>query len=386
MSNYWPWEPMSDHLGAEGRHLGKDDLKPQSSFWFLGQTGGQVRRRSHLPENNLKSPGACLSVQHNLWDPHSHFKEHKSQGNHLISWRQMADRSFFFHYPKNWWLKYTWSAGQEPFSSKVLQCFLLCIRQWYTVILKHLLHYLDPRWADNLRHYLTSHKVFNISIPRTQVDCAATWGRTTRRTKLNYWQKQNRVDQQTPFLCGFLLFLFHCSSSMQHGPSFSLAPSHSLISALLLPVCTVYISFDQGVCRISMYLNVPLRSRLKLPVCQRRHSCEASPRYGRRRSGLIRIFIANEHGLALPTMRGRTKSLAKHVLSGPWCWTQQRALWSMNEVVDSMPRLPCLSGTLCHKGSLNTLSLSVVLENRLIHTKAKICLSFFLSSHKGRLF
>lgn len=239
-----------------------------------------------------------------------------------------------------------------------------------------------------MRRYLISHKVFNISIPRKerglsdqpcrkmQADCVTTRGRSTQCTKLDHWQRQNRVDQQTSFLGGFLLFLFHRSSGMQHGPSSPLPPSHSLISALLLPVCTVYTSFDQRIRRISMYLNIPPHSRLKPPVCQCHHSCEASPRYGRRRSGLVQLFIANEHGLALPTMRGWTKSPSMHVLSGPWCRTQQRALWRMNEVVDSVPRLPCLCGTLCHKGSLNTPSLSVVLENRLIHTKAKTCLVF----------
>lgn len=209
-----------------------------------------------------------------------------------------------------------------------------------------------------------------------EADCVTRHGRTTRCTKLDYWQRQKKADRQTPFLCGFRLFLFHHSSGMQRGPPFSLPLSHSLISALLLPVCTVYISFDQRVRRISMCLSIPFRSRLKLPVCQRSRSCKASPRYGRRRSGLVRLFITNEHGLALPTRRGRTKSLAMHVLSGPWCRTQRRALGCMNEVVDSMPRFPCLCGTLCHKGSLNTLSLSVVLENRLIHTKAKPCLFF----------
>lgn len=177
-----------------------------------------------------------------------------------------------------------------------------------------------------LRHYLASHKVFDIGIPRKKRCLLISYAERCRPTVRQQDVQNSTIDsdskgltREAPFLCGFLLFRLHRSSGMQHHPSFSLPPSHSLISALPLPVCTVYTSFDQHVHRISMYLNVPLRSRLKLPVCQRRRSCEASPRYGRRRSGLIRIFIANEHGLALPTMRERTKSLAMHVLSGPWC-------------------------------------------------------------------
>lgn len=129
----------------------------------------------------------------------------------------------------------------------------------------------------------------------------------------------------------------------------ALAPSRSLISALLLPVCTVYISFDQRAGHISMYLHIPLRSWLKLPACQRHHSCEASPRYGRRRSGLVRIAAANERGLALPRMRGRTKSLAMHVLSGPSTAGTRAHEWSCWFNAEASPSP--------HKGSLNTPSL-----------------------------
>lgn len=114
---------------------------------------------------------------------------------------------------------------------------------------------------------------------------------------------------------------FSHSSSTVHQvcntASFSLAPSPSLISALLLPVCTVYISFDQHIRHISMYLDVPLRSTEAARLSAAAVRAKASPRYGRRRSGLVRVFITNEPGLALPTTGGRTKSLAMHVLSGP---------------------------------------------------------------------
>lgn len=169
------------------------------------------------------------------------------------------------------------------------------------------------------------------------------WKKPSQHAKSDFWQKQKRADQQSTFLYGFILVLFQHSSSMQHVPLFSPAPSRSLINALLLPVCTLYISFDQCVCHISMYLNIPLCSQLKLPACQRHRSCGASPRYGRRRSGLVRIIIANEHGPALPRMRGRTKSLAMHVLSGPstactlvheWsCWFNAEASLPLWDVV-----------------------------------------------------
>lgn len=119
-----------------------------------------------------------------------------------------------------------------------------------------------------------------------------------------------------------------------------------------------------------MYLNIPLCSRLKLPACQCHRSCGASPRYGRRRSGLVRIIIANEHGPALPRMRGRTKSLAMHVLSGPsttctlvheWCcWVNAEAslpLWDI--VPQRKPEHTVFVG--CFK------------KTRLINTKVEIC-------------
>lgn len=104
--------------------------------------------------------------------------------------------------------------------------------------------------------------------------------RATTRHVQNWTTDRSKkgVDQQTPFLCGFPLFLFHRSSSMPHGPS--LSGSIAFFDRCPSPV---YISFDQRVRRISMYLNVPLRSPPKRPVCQRRRSpfaVRAKPRPG----------------------------------------------------------------------------------------------------------
>lgn len=188
---------MSDHLGPERGYLGKDELKRQSSLWFLGQTSGQVRRRSHLPDNNLKSPGTCFPAQHDLWDPRSHFKEHKSQGNRLISWKQMTGKSFFFIIQRiGDWNKrdlLAWNQSNE----KLDNVSYFASGRGTLWDSKHLLNYLDLRWADNLRCDLTSHKVYNISIPglshqpcgKMQADCAAARGRTTWRTKCNDWKR-----------------------------------------------------------------------------------------------------------------------------------------------------------------------------------------------------
>lgn len=158
-----------------------------------------------------------------------------------------------------------------------------------------------------------------------------------------------------------------------HTASLSPAPLRSLIGALLLCTSPLISAFAALACT-STFPSALDQSGPSVSAAVRR-SCEASPRYGRRRSGSSR-FIANEHGLALPTTRGRTKRLAMHVLSGPWCRTQQqRALRRMNEVVDSMPRLPCLCGMLRHKGTLNTPSLSVVLE---IQKQKSVFFFFFL--------
>lgn len=62
--------------------------------------------------------------------------------------------------------------------------------------------------------------------------CATTRGRTTRRTKLNYWQNQKKVDQQTPLLCSF----FHRSSSMLQGPLF-LSGSFTFFDQCPSPAC-----------------------------------------------------------------------------------------------------------------------------------------------------
>lgn len=289
------------------------------------------------------------------------------------------------------------SAGLEPINSKVLQCFLLYILQWYVVILKHLRSYLDLRWADNLGHYLTSHKVFNISVPRKKcsssnqpcgkmrADSATTRGKNNATSK-NWTIDRSR--KRTSKLHSSVDFSYSFSTVHQvcNTASFSLAPSRSLISALLLPVCTVYISFDQCIRRISMYLNVPLRSRLKPPVCQRPPFVQ-KPHPGTAEGALGSYESSSLMSTSWPCQRWEDGQKALPCMSylGPWCWTQQHALWRMNEVVDSVPRLPCLCGTLCHKGSLNTPSLTSCFRKQTNTYKSKI-LSFFLTHTKEGCF
>lgn len=131
------------------------------------------------------------------------------------------------------------SAGLEPINSKVLQCFLLYIPQWYLVTLKHLLSCLDLKWADKLRHYLTSHNVFDISVPRkkcslsdqpcgkTRADNATSKNWTIDRSRKRTRKLHSSVD--------FLLFLFHCSLSMQHG--LFLSGSFSFFDQCPSPAC-----------------------------------------------------------------------------------------------------------------------------------------------------
>lgn len=184
---------------------------------------------------------------------------------------------------------------------------------------------------------------------------------------------------------------FSQSSSTVHQvcntASFSLAPSPSLISALLLPVCTVYISFDQRIRRISMYLDVPLRSRLKPPVCQRPPFVQ-KPHPGTAEGALGWCESSSLMSPAWPCQPREDGQKASPCMSylGPWCSTQQHALWRMNEVVDSVPRLPRLCGTLCHKGSLNTPSLTSCFRKQTNAYKSKNLSFFFFNSHKGRLF
>lgn len=208
-----------------GCYLGKDELKQQSSFWFLGQTSGQVRGRSHLPDNNQKSPGTRFPVQHDLWEPRSHFKEHKSQGNHLISWRQMADRCFF-PLSKELVIEINvicWPGTNQFKRSSMFPTLHKAVIRCDTQISAQLPRAEISRQPEALsnHHVNFSTSPFLERSATCQIShagrcCATTRRRTTRRTKFNYWQKQKKVDQQTPFLCSF----FHRSSSMLQGPLF----------------------------------------------------------------------------------------------------------------------------------------------------------------------
>lgn len=280
------------------------------------------------------------------------------------------------------------SAGLEPINSKVLQCFLLYIPQWYVVILKHLLSYLDLKWADNLRHYLTSHKVFNIRVPRKK--CSSSDQPCGKMRADNATSKNWTIDRsrkRTRKLHSSVDFSYSFSTVHQvcNTASFSLASSCSLISALLLPVCTVYISFDQRIRRISMYLNVPLCSQLKPPVCQRPPFVQ-KPHPGTAEGALGSYKSSSLMSTGWPCQRWEDGQKALPCMSylGPWCWTHSMHSGAWMKLLIQCRGFPVSVGHCATKGAWTHRLWRVVLENRLIHTKAKICL--FFNSHKGRLF
>lgn len=258
---------------AMGRYLGKEELKQQSSFGFPGQTSGQVRGRSHLSDNNLKSPGTRFPVQHDLWDPLSHFKEHKSQGNDLISCRQMADRYFFSIMQRigDWnkcdllaWNRFKRSTMFPTLHKAVIRCDTKTSAQLSWPEMSR-----QPEALSN-HHINFSTSAFLERSTACRISHAGRCRPTVRQQEEKQREVQSwTIDRSRKGLTSKLLSSVPFPPIHQvcyRAPSFSLAPSRSLINALLLPVCTVYISFDQPVRHISMYLNVPLHSRLMPPV------------------------------------------------------------------------------------------------------------------------